>query len=395
MAGAADLTLYPFLVERERDRRAQRHRQRVRSARQHDHRARGAAREGRREPARQPVRRRHAAEHLHRPPSRLLSRPHKGPRADRSTDLFDKIGATPNFPETVREAITVDGEIRKIPTGVHIDGMIYYNKKVAEAAGVDPTKWASLDDMCADQEKVNDAGYTFIAMGGNTFQAGYLFHAAARRHRRARHLQPLLRRDARQDRVRRTGPARRDRDVPQDHRPGRRGLGEPRVERDHQHGDRRQALMQIHGDWMKGQWSANGKVLGEDFGCINIPGTKALSVTVDCLRHPRRRRRATLKAELDFAAIVVDPKINAEFASSRARARCALDVPTDKLDACNKLVLDSLKKAGFSVQNPFYIADTDWHQLGVEHDVHVPGRPGHDHRRRHRDAESEYAAVFP
>ena len=55
--------------------------------------------------------------------------------------------------------------------------MIYYNKKVAEAAGVDPTKWKSLDDMCADQKKVKDAGYTFIAMGGNTFQAGYTFHA--------------------------------------------------------------------------------------------------------------------------------------------------------------------------------------------------------------------------
>ena len=54
--------------------------------------------------------------------------------------------------------------------------MIYYNKKVAAAAGVDPTKWQSLDDMWADQKKVNDAGYTFIAIGGNTFQAGYTFH---------------------------------------------------------------------------------------------------------------------------------------------------------------------------------------------------------------------------
>ena len=74
------------------------------------------------------------------------------------------------------DAITIDGEVLKIPTAVHIDGMVYYNKKVAEAAGVDPTKWQSLDDMWADQKKVNDAGYTFIAIGGNTFQAGYTFH---------------------------------------------------------------------------------------------------------------------------------------------------------------------------------------------------------------------------
>src|SRR3954453_13782757 len=91
--------------------------------------------------------------------------------------LFDKIGATKAFPETVLKAITIDGDVRKVPTSVHIDGMVYYNKHVAEAAGVDPTKWTSLDDMWADEAKVEKAGYTFIAIGGNTFQAGYTFHA--------------------------------------------------------------------------------------------------------------------------------------------------------------------------------------------------------------------------
>ena len=91
--------------------------------------------------------------------------------------LFDQIGATQAFPETVLKAITIDGKMLKIPTAVHIDGMVYYNKAVAEKAGVDPTKWTSLDDMWADEKKVEDAGYTFIAIGGNTFQAGYTFHA--------------------------------------------------------------------------------------------------------------------------------------------------------------------------------------------------------------------------
>src|SRR6185312_11743802 len=81
------------------------------------------------------------------------------------------------FPETVLKAITIDGDVRKIPTAVHIDGMVYYNKAVAEKAGVDPTKWTSLADMWADEKKVEDAGFTFIAIGGNTFQAGYTFHA--------------------------------------------------------------------------------------------------------------------------------------------------------------------------------------------------------------------------
>ena len=69
---------------------------------------------------------------------------------------------------------------------------------------------------------------------------------------------------------------------------------------------------------------------------------------------------ATLKAEEDFASIVVDPKINAEFASLKGSTPVRADVPTDKLDACNKLVLDSLKKERFWVLNPFYIGDPDW-----------------------------------
>ena len=54
----------------------------------------------------------------------------------------------------MREAIKIDGEVLKIPTGIHIDGMLYYNMEVAEEAGVDPTTWTSVDEMFADMEKV-------------------------------------------------------------------------------------------------------------------------------------------------------------------------------------------------------------------------------------------------
>ena len=50
-------------------------------------------------------------------------------------------------------------------------------KSTYAKAGIDPSQWTSLEDMWADQKKVEDAGFTFIAIGGNTFQAGYTFHA--------------------------------------------------------------------------------------------------------------------------------------------------------------------------------------------------------------------------
>lgn len=274
--------------------------------------------------------------------------------------LFDAVGATKAFPKTVLDAITIDGEVLKIPIAVHIDGMVYYNKKVAEAAGIDPTTWKTWDDMWADQKKVNDAGYTFIAIGGNTFQAGYTFH-------------PLLAAIGGPEVYNRFYGGKPDKTVFDD--PGVRATIEAfrkiTAQTDPGWVNRAwndttntviagTALMQIHGDWMKGQWKANGKKVGEEFGCINIPGTKALSVTVDSLGILGGVDADTLKAEEEFATIAVDPAINAEFAFHKGSSPVRVDVPTDKLDACNNLVLESLQKPGFSVQNPFYIGDGDW-----------------------------------
>lgn len=273
--------------------------------------------------------------------------------------LFDRIGATPNFPETVLRAITIDGQVMKIPVGVHIDGMVYYNMEVAKAAGVDPTKWTSLDDMWADQQKVEDAGYTFIAIGGNTFQAGYTFH-------------PLLAAVAGPEVYNKFYGSPDDAIIDD---PGVRAAIDTlaKIFRQTDEGWVNRswndttntviagnALMQIHGDWMKGQWKANGKEPGVDFGCVNIPGTKAVSVTVDSFGILGGVDEATLKAEEDFATLVVDPAINAEFAFYKGSSPVRLDVPTDKLDICNEVVLESLRVPNGSVQNTFYVADLDW-----------------------------------
>ncbi len=81
------------------------------------------------------------------------------------------------FPPTVLQEITVDGKIYKAPAGIHIDGMVYWNMDVAKKAGVDPTKWTSLDDMFADFAKVKAAGFQPLAVGSQDFQVGYLTHA--------------------------------------------------------------------------------------------------------------------------------------------------------------------------------------------------------------------------
>ena len=279
---------------------------------------------------------------------------------------FDKIGATEKFPPAVREAIKVDGEVRKIPSGIHIDGMVYYNMKVADAAGVDPTSWKSFDEMFADMEKVKAAGFNFMAMGGNTFQAGYLFHALMAGIAGPEVYNRFYRVDAGGKPDATVFDEQGVRDAIEAFRKITAQADEGWVNRQWNESTNTvisgKTLMHFHGDWMKGQWKANKKVLGEDYSCINLPGTKALSVTVDSMGilggDPVSPEQ--LEAELEMASIAVDPVRNAEFASFKGSTPVRVDAPVDKLDACNKLVLDSLAKDNFWVLNPFYISDSDW-----------------------------------
>lgn len=278
------------------------------------------------------------------------------------TKLFDSIGATKNFPAAVLKNITVDGEIMKAPATVHIDGMIYYNKHVAEATGVDPKSWKSLDDLFADFDKVKAAGYIPIAQGGDQFQKAYL-------------LQALIASEE--------GPAIYDRFYGE--KPDRTVIDTPemrtalkRFRQIQQHTDEgspnRQwndttnlvitgkALLQIHGDWMKGEFLAANQKLGTDFDCINIPGTKAVVVTVDAWGFLNTGNADTAKAQEDFAKLDVDPKINAAFVSKKGASPVRTDVDTSNLDACNKLVLETLKDPNKQVSNPFNTADADWYR---------------------------------
>jgi glucose/mannose transport system substrate-binding protein len=278
------------------------------------------------------------------------------------TKFFADNGVTPHFPQAVLNSITVDGKIMKIPTGIHIDGMVYYNMDVAKKAGVDPTKWTSLDDMWADLPKVKAAGYIPLAIGSDAFQVGYLTHA-------------LIAAVAGPDVFNRFYGPTVDPKVFDDPKLKEAIDWVRKFSTQVDPGSQNRAwndttnlvitgkaLMQIHGDWMKGEWRAAGKTAGTDFGCENIPGTKAVSVTVDSwgLLDGPSVTDAQRKAELQFALDDTDPVITAAFAAKKGSTPVRLDVDPSTLDMCNKVVLSTLAKPNMSVESPYNIADSDW-----------------------------------
>jgi glucose/mannose transport system substrate-binding protein len=275
-------------------------------------------------------------------------------------DALAASGALENLSPVVVNAITIDGEIRKMPLGVHIDGMIYYNLEVAAKAGVDPTSWTSLDAMLADFEKIKAAGFVPLSLGAQQWQIGYLTHvlmatvAGPEVYAQVYGSEPN---EAALDSAEVRAVFEWLRKFEQAADPGS-------VNRDWNQATNEviagNALMQIQGDWMKGEWRAAGREPGKDFGCIPLPGYKAVAVTVDGWGVLGGQAEATTKAAELFAQVVTRPDVNAAFAAQKGATPVRSDVALDSLDLCAQRVVQLLGDTGKLVNNPSISVDADW-----------------------------------
>lgn len=268
-------------------------------------------------------------------------------------------GALAQLPQVVRDAITVDGVIVKVPTSLHADAMLYYNRAVATAAGVDPESWTSLEDMWADFDRVRQAGFLPIAIGAQPWQVGYLTHALVASLGApgvyaglyGETTNPAVLYDASLLEV--FAWLRRFQQM----------ADAEAVQRDWNMATTMvisgAALLQLQGDWMKGEWHAAGKSAGDDFGCRFVPGAAHLPVTVDSWGLLGGVAPAVEAAERDFADAVLDPAVQARFAAAKGSTPVRLDA-RDGLDICSDKVLAALDRRDFALPTPNLTASPAW-----------------------------------
>lgn len=274
-------------------------------------------------------------------------------------EQFAKAGVLAQLPAVVRDAITIDGAIVKVPATIHADAMIYYNRAVAERAGIDPESWTSLDDMWADFDAVRAAGFQPIALGAQPWQVGYLTHALV-----ASVGAPGVF-DGLYGHV--TDPAvlydASLLDVFAWLRRFQQEADEAAVHRDWNMATSTvingTALLQLQGDWMKGEWRAAGKQAGTDFGCRFVPGAAHVPVTVDSWGLMGGVSPEVEAAERAFAEAVVDPQVQARFAAAKGSTPVRLDA-RDAIDLCSKTVLEALDRPNFAVPTPHLTASPAW-----------------------------------
>ncbi len=115
------------------------------------------------------------------------------------------------------------------------------------------------------------------------------------------------------------------------------------------------AAMFIHGDWVKGYWTALGWTPGVDFGQTGAPGaTDLFSYGVDVLGMPTSAPHPT--AAMDFLNVASSTAGQVAFARSKGSSPARTDV-ADQLDVLGKSTLEDLVNA--SVRLPV-VAPAAW-----------------------------------
>lgn len=274
------------------------------------------------------------------------------------TEFYKTLNVDDQLPKAVRDAIQVDGIVTSAPLAVHVDGTLFYNKHVAADCGVEPTAWKSLDDMFNDFDKIKAKGYIPLAIGGQKWQIGYLFHALVA------HVSGELF------------------DSVYSYEPKREALSSPemrevlaimrRIQENTDEGSPNRnwndttnlvitgkALMQIHGDWMKGEFVGAGQEIGVDYDSMLIPGSKGVSVTIDewSFLAPKTEQKA--QAENLLFEVVYDKNVQEAFSRIKGCTPIRLDA-TEGVDKHAQMVLEILKDPSIQHPNPHIGSDEDW-----------------------------------
>ena len=82
-------------------------------------------------------------------------------------DVYAKYGLNNVFPQGVLDIVSYNGHPWSVPVNIHRANVLWYNKSVFTANGIDPSTLATFDGWQAAAEKLKAAGVTPLALGDN------------------------------------------------------------------------------------------------------------------------------------------------------------------------------------------------------------------------------------
>jgi glucose/mannose transport system substrate-binding protein len=82
-------------------------------------------------------------------------------------DVYSKYGFNDVFPKGVLDIVSYNGHPWSVPVNIHRANVLWYNKSVMSANGIDPSTLSTFDGWQAAAEKLKAAGIAPLALGDN------------------------------------------------------------------------------------------------------------------------------------------------------------------------------------------------------------------------------------
>ena len=239
------------------------------------------------------------------------------------------------LPTVVSDVMKYEGKYVAVPVNVHRVNWMWANPEVFEKAGATvPKTW---DEFFVAADKIKAAGMTAVAHGGQpwqdatTFESVVLGVAGADFYRDAFvKLNPeALNSKTMVDAL---NTFRKIKSYTDEGAPGRDwNLATAMVIKG-------EAGMQFMGDWAKGEFTAAGKVPGEDYICAAAPGTADdFTFNIDSFVMFDLDNKDLQVGQNDLASTVLSPEFQEVFNLNKGSIPARLNLPMDKFDDCAKL----------------------------------------------------------
>jgi glucose/mannose transport system substrate-binding protein len=245
-------------------------------------------------------------------------------------------------PTALQKFTTSDGKWGAVPVNIHSVNWIWVNKAVMEKIG--GTEPKNFDELIALLDKAKAAGVIPLALGGQPWQEATMFDSVVAStggtdfYKKA--FVDLDERALKSDTMKKSfDNLAKLRDYIDPNYAGRDwNLATAMVIK----GD---ALLQVMGDWAKGEFKAAGKEAGKDYLCYRFPGTDG-SVFYNTDMFAFFQVSADRKAaQLALAEATMNPEVQVEFNVLKGSVPARMDVPDTAFDICGKKGIADVKAA--------------------------------------------------
>jgi glucose/mannose transport system substrate-binding protein len=258
------------------------------------------------------------------------------------TSLATKEGWAKVVPTALQKFTTTNGKWDAVPVNIHSVNWIWLNKAVMDKIG--GTEPKTFDDFLALLDKAKAAGVIPLALGGQPWQEATLFDSVVASTGGIEFYkkafvdldEPTLKSDTMKKAFDNLAKLRAYID------PNYAGrdwnLATAMVIK----GD---ALVQVMGDWAKGEFRAANKEAGKDFLCYRFPGTDGsviYNTDMFAMFDVSADRKA---AQLALADATMSLSFQSAFNVVKGSVPARMDVPDTDFDICGKKGIADVKKA--------------------------------------------------